>query len=103
MSSSSHPGPSSSRFQAVFDAALNEYSQKTGKDIASDPLTAKLRSCRSPDEVHGVLREQVQAFNQFRNGNGMVQLMRKLKPTVDILLSLSNGGVLANAVSLVSA
>jgi len=30
----------------------------------------------------------------------MVQLMRKLKPTVDILLSLSNGGDLANAVSL---
>ena len=103
MSSSSHPGPSSSRFQAVFDAALNEYSQKTGKNIVTDPLTAKLQSCRSPDDVHDVLREQVQAFNEFRNGNGRVQLMRKLKPTVDILLSLSNGGNLANAVSLVSA
>ena len=92
MSSSSHIEASSSQFKAIFDAALNEYSRKTGKDIGSDPLTAKLQSCESPDEVHGVLQEQSQIFDEFRNGSQ--KIMRKLKPAVDILLTLSNGGVL---------
>ena len=100
MSSNSHIGASSSQFQAVFDAALNEYSRKTGKDIGSDPLTAKLQSCGSSSEVHGVLQEQAQIFDEFRNGGQKV--MRKLEPTVDILLTLSNGGVLGNGIGLVS-
>jgi fungal STAND N-terminal Goodbye domain len=95
--------PSSSPFQAIFNAALKEYSQKTGKDIATDPITAKLRSCSSPDAVLNVLQEEAQAFNDFRNGNRKMQLMRKLKPTVDILLALSTGEVLGNAIGSVSA
>ena len=99
----SHLDTSSSPFQAVFDAALNEYSRKTGKDIDSDPLTAKLRSCKSSNEIYGVLQEQAQLFNDFRNGGRGVQIMRKLKPTIDILLKLSNGGVLGEGIGLVSA
>jgi hypothetical protein len=99
MSSSS---TSSFQFQAIFDAALNEYSKKTGKDIITDPLTAKLRCCTSPDAVLNVLQEEAQAFNDFRNENRKVQLMRKLKPTVDILLALSNNGVLGNGIGSVS-
>jgi hypothetical protein len=97
--------PSSSQFQAIFNAALKKYSQKTGKDIATDPITAKLRccDCRSPDVVLNVLQEEAQAFNDFRNGNHKMQLMRKLKPTVDILLALSTGEVLGNAIGSVSA
>jgi hypothetical protein len=94
---------SSSPFQAVFDAALNEYSRKTGKDIDSDPLTAKLRSCKTSSEVYGILQEQAQMFDDFRNGDRGVQIMRKLKPTVDILLQLCNGGVLGEGIGLVSA
>jgi hypothetical protein len=93
---------SSSPFQAVFDAALNEYAGKTGKHIAEDPLTVRLQSCNSPDEVHVVLQEQVQGFNEFRNGDGKVQLMRKLRPTVEVLLSLSKCEILRNAIGLVS-
>ena len=100
MSSSS---TSSLQFQGIFDAALNEYSQKTGRDINTDPLTAKLRCCTSPDAVLNVLQEEAQAFDDFRNENRKVQLMRKLKPTVDILLALSNNGVLGNGIGLVSA
>lgn len=101
--SSNHLDTSSLQFQAILDAALIEYSQKTGKDIITDPLTAKLRCCTSPDSVLNVLQEEAQAFNDFRNGNRKVQLMRKLKPTVDILLALSNSGVLGDGISLVSA
>lgn len=105
MSSNSGPGTSFSQFQAIFDAALDEYSQKTGNNIDADPLTSKLESCHSPDAVLDVLEGQGQAFNEFRNGDGKVQLMRKLKPIVHILLSISHGGILevGNGIGLVSA
>jgi len=92
-----------SSFQAVFDAALIEYAGKTGKDINADPLTARLRSCMSPSDVHAVLREQAGKFDEFRNGGRKEQIMKKLKPIVDVLLTLSNGGVLGNGIDLVSA
>lgn len=90
----------SSQFQSIFDAALKEYSQKTGKDIVTDPITARLRCCTSPDAVLDVLQEEAQAFNDFRNGNRKVQLVRKLKPTVDILLAISTSGILGNVGSV---
>ena len=98
---SSNP-PLNSQFQAIFDAALKEYSKKTGKDIVTDPITVKLRSCTSPDAVLNVLQEGAQAFNDFRNGNRKVQLMKKLKPTVDVLhaLSISDSEVLGGIVSV---
>ena len=100
-SSSSTSNVSFSRFQDLFDAALREYSQKTGKDIATDPLTTSPRSCSSSDAVLGILQEQAHAFNQFRNGDWKVQLMGRLKPTVDILLRLSTSGVFGESIGLV--
>jgi len=94
-----------SQFQVIFDAALKDYSEKTGKNVVTDPLTDKLKSCKSPDDVLGILQEQVQGFNEFRNGRGRVQFMGKLKPTIDVLFALSDGtsGFLGTAVGLVSA
>ena len=92
-----------SSFQAIFDTALIEYARKTGKDINADPLTSRLRSCTSPSEVHAVLREQAGKFDEFRNGGRKEQIMEKLKPIVDVLLTLSNGGVIGNGIDLVSA
>lgn len=91
----------SSQFQGLFDAALREHRQKTGKDIATDPLTTSLQNCNSSDAVLGILQEQAHAFNQFRNGDWKVQLMRRLKPTVDILLGLSTSGVFGQGIGLV--
>ena len=100
-SPSSSRNLSFSRFQDLFNAALREYAQKTGKDIATDPLTAKLLPCNSSDAVLTILQEQARAFNQFRNGDWKVQLMRRLKPTVDILLGLSTSGVFGEGIGLV--
>ena len=91
-----------SSFHAVFGAALVEYARKTGKDINADPLTTRLQSCASLIEVYKVLQEQAQKFDDFRNGGRKEQIMKKLKPTVDVLLTLSNGGVLGNGIGLVS-
>ncbi len=85
MSSNSRSDSSSSQFQTIFDTALKEYSQKTGKDIVTDPIT--------------VLQEEAQAFNDFRNGSRKMQLMRKLRPTVNILFVLSRE-VLGNGIAV---
>ena len=100
-SSSSNSNVSYSPLQHLFDAALREYSRKTGKDIATDPITTRLLRCDSSDAVLGVLQEQADAFNQFRNGDWKVQLVRRLKPTVDILLGLSTSGVFGEGIGLV--
>ena len=96
--SSSNSNVPSSQFQDLFDAALSEYRQKTGNDIATDPLITSLQNCNSSDAVLGILQEQAHAFNQFRNGDWQVQLMRRLKPTVDILLRLSTSGVFGQGI-----
>ena len=100
-SASPNSNVSFSQFQGLFDAALKEYSRKTGKDIATEPLTTRLLRCDSSDAVLGILQEQAHAFNQFRNGDWKVQLMRRLKPTVDILLGLSTSGFFGEGIGLV--
>jgi len=93
MSSSSsnptNPNLPSVQFPEIFEAALEEYTKKTKKDIKSDPLFAKLQDCKSSDEVLKVLEEQSLSFEQYRKGDRKVQLMRRLKPTVEILCRLS--------------
>ena len=102
MSSSNFPpNVSPSQFQGLFDVALNEYNQKTGKDITTHPLTERLQNCDSSDKVLCILREQAQAFNRYRKGDGNIQLMRRLKPTVDILLGLSTSGAFGEGIGLV--
>ena len=48
-----------------------------------------------------ILEEQARAFNHFRKGDWEVQLMTRLKPTVDILLGLSTSDVVVEGISLV--
>jgi len=101
MSSSLNQSISRLQFYDLFDAALKEYSQTTGIDIVTDPLTATLLDCDSSDEVLDILQEQAHAFGQYQNGDGAVQLTRQLKPTVDILLGLSSSGVFGKGFGLV--
>jgi hypothetical protein len=102
-SSNSHSSVSLSHFkvQGLFDAALNEYNQKTGKDITMHPLTARLQNCDSSDTVLSILREQARGFNRYRDKDWRTQLMRRLKPTVDILIGLSASGAFGDCIGLV--
>ena len=101
MSSSLNRSISRLQFHDLFDAALKDYSQKTGIDIVTYPLTTRLLDCDSSDELLNVLQEQARAFSQYQNGDGAVQLRRRLKPTVDILLGLSSSGVFGKGFGLV--
>jgi len=102
-SASPNPNVSSSQFQDLFNAALEEYSQKTGNEITTDPLTAKLRDCNSSGAVLNVLEEQFHSIDHFRRGDAdqEVQLMRRLEPIIDILFGLSNVLVFREDIGLV--
>ena len=90
--------PSSSKYQVVFDNALEVYKKKTGKDLASDPLLRRLEACDSPDAVLAVLREQVPGFD--KSGGGKEGFTNWLNPTVNVLYRISE--TIGSAVSLVS-
>ena len=82
-SSGPNPNVSFFQFQDVFNTALTEYPQRTGINIAANPITASLLPCDSSDAVLVILKNQADAFDEYRNGDWKVRLMKQLKPTVD--------------------
>jgi hypothetical protein len=102
-SPNSNPAVPYLQFQQLFDAALEEYSRTTKMNLKTDPLAAKFldRDCDSSDAVLKILEEQVSEFDKFRKGDRKVQLMRRLKPTVDILIGLSTSDVVVEGISSV--
>ena len=78
-----------SNFQAVFDAALNNYKKKTKKDLLAHHLTAQLQHCESPSAILDVLNRQydVQQFVQSQNDGQRSK--QWLNATVNILCGFS--------------
>ena len=78
----------SSRFRALFEAALQDYQIRTGTDLVNHPLTEKLQSCNSVDALTAVLQEQARAFNEFLGDNG--RITKSLNGIVSVLYTLSS-------------
>ena len=89
----------SSRFRALFDAALQDYQIQTGTALANHPLAEKLQHCDSIESITTVLEGQARAFSEFRGGDGRV--MKSLKTVVSVLYTLSVGTDLGEAIGLV--
>ena len=89
----------SSRFRALFDAALQDYQRQTCTTLSGHPLAEKLQDCDSVESVTAVLREQAQAFSDFRGGEG--RIMKSLKTIVSVLYTLSENSGLGEAIGLV--
>ncbi|KAH9169401.1 hypothetical protein EDB89DRAFT_1908686 [Lactarius sanguifluus] len=77
----------SSRFQAIFQAALKSYQNQTKKDLVAHPLASQLQSCDSTNAILAVLQDQVREFDQARSGDE--RLTRWLIPTVNVLYTFS--------------
>ena len=88
----------SSHFRSIFDAASNAYAEKTGKDLTSDPLLAKLTTCRSADAITTILRQQIPAFGQPAGSDD--RLTKALSPIVKVLNSFS--ATIGSGIGLVS-
>ena len=88
----------SSRFPAIFDAALKSYQKQTKKDLLKHPLASQLKSCDSTSAILAVLQDQVQQFDKSRSGDD--RLTRWMAPTVNVLWAFS--AVVSGGVGLVS-
>jgi hypothetical protein len=102
MSSTSNTTSTSSNFQAFFDAALKDYTEKTGKDLCDldHPLASKLDSCNSPDSILDIFKEQARGFDEFRKGD--TKLFKWLNPIVKVLHTISTNEVLGHSASSVN-
>jgi hypothetical protein len=89
----------SSRFQGLFERALQDYENQTGTKLARHPLAEQLQSCNSVDTVLDVLQQQAQAFTEFRGSNG--RIMKSLKSAVSVIHALSSSATLSEVVSMV--
>ncbi|KAH9022809.1 hypothetical protein EDB84DRAFT_1441118 [Lactarius hengduanensis] len=87
MSRTPHTASSSSNFQAIFYASINEYEKKTKKDILVHPLMVQLQTCNSPADILAVLHTQIQQFEQSTSGDD--KLTKWLNPTVNVLYAFS--------------
>jgi hypothetical protein len=100
MSSTSNTTSPTSNFQAIFDAALMDYTDKTGKNLRdlSHPLASKLDSCDSPDSFLDIFQEQAREFDEFRKGD--TKLIKWLTPTVKVLHTISTNKILGHGASV---
>ncbi|KAH9071619.1 hypothetical protein EDB83DRAFT_260546 [Lactarius deliciosus] len=77
----------SSRFQAIFNAALKLYEKQTKKDLIAHPLASQLQACDSPAAILSLLQEKAREFDQARSGDE--RLTKWLNPTVNVLYAFS--------------
>ena len=90
---------SSSTFQALFNAALRDYKDKTGTSLIDHPIAKQLESCESVNSITAILQEQAQRSREFRENDG--KLMEALNSSVDVLCAPSISSALNAAIGLV--
>src|SRR6267154_2717935 len=56
----------SSTFQILFDAALQDYKDITGSTLTDHPIAKQLETCESVDPISAILQEQARSFREFR-------------------------------------
>jgi fungal STAND N-terminal Goodbye domain len=82
--------PRSSRLRVLFDAALENYKQQTGIDLADHPLAERLQHCNSVESVTAVLREQAQDFEEFQEKDKILKPLKKVLTVLQILPSAAD-------------
>ena len=100
MSSASNTTSTSFNFETIFNAALTEYTKRTGKDLCNHPLASKIDSCDNPESILDIFQEQAQTFDKFKKGD--TKLYKWLKPVVDVLHAISTNEAFSNKSSHVS-
>jgi hypothetical protein len=90
---------SSTTLRALFDAALQDYNDKTGNVLSDHPIAKQLETCESVDSIISILQEQARSFREFRENDG--RLMKALNSSVDVLCAPSISSALNEAVGQV--
>ena len=90
--------PGSSHLHMLFEAALEDYKQQTGIELAEHPLAERLQDGNPVESVTAILREQAQDFQEFREKD---KVLKPLKKVLTILHRLSSAANFARDVGLV--
>ena len=98
MSQTSTEAPSRSNYRDIFDSALNAYKKKTGKDLTTDPLLSRFKTCHSPSAILAIFQTQVLGPGQPQSSGD--KWLTWLNPTINVLNAFS--AVIAASVGQVS-
>ena len=74
MSQSSSP----STFQGLFNAALQDYKDKTGSSLVDHPFATQLQECDSVESISTALEDQARIFREFRDHGKLVNSLNRL-------------------------
>jgi hypothetical protein len=98
MSSTLNTTTTTSNFEALFEAALDKFTKRTGQDLRNHPIATRIERCSSPDAILAIFQEQSLAFHEFRNGDR--RLIGWLEPIINGLHAISTNT--ASSLALVS-
>ena len=88
----------SSRLQALFELALEDYETMTTVSLARHPLAQKLEDCHSVESITALLQDQARTFGEFR---GRDRMMKSIRSIVSFLHKLSGNASLGGGSGLV--
>ncbi len=76
----------SSRFQVLFESALQDYERQTGTTLADHPLAQQLQICQTVESITDLLQEQARTLSEYRESD---KIMKSLKSVVSSLSKIS--------------
>jgi hypothetical protein len=82
--------PGSSHLHVLFEAALEEYKQQTGIQLAEHPLAERLQDHNSVESVTAILREHAQDFKEFQDKDKILTPLKKVLTVLNILPSTAD-------------
>src|SRR5260221_2357762 len=92
--------PSSSSFESIFNAALEDYAQRSGTRLDEHhPLVKQLEKCNSVDSISSVIQEHARRFRKYQGEDG--KLIKSVKGAVQVLYTLSTSAVLGEGIGMV--
>jgi len=67
-----------STLQDLFNAALQDYKDKTGNNLADHPFARQLQECNSVESISTILEEQARVFRGFRDHGKFINSLKRL-------------------------
>jgi len=87
----------SSELKSLFEAALGEFENRAGINLAQQQVFNRLVACQSIESVLDILQEQTKPLRTSQGDDNT--LMKWIKRTVHVLHSLSTNHIVVNGVS----
>ena len=82
--------PGLPHLRVLFEAALEDYKQQTGIELAKHPLAERLQDHNSVESVTAILREHAQDFKEFRDEDKILTPLKKVLTVLNILPSTAD-------------